>query len=143
MNYPPLWRRLMAMIYDGFLLIGVSVGYTLIYLLIAHFVGQVDIEKDTRSELFRIGLVGVWIGFYSFFWLREGHTLGMRVWRLKIVSDGYRPLTLLQCIKRQALAILSMALLGLGYWWALVDKKKQTLHDKLSNTETIMFENEK
>ncbi len=137
MNYPPLWRRFAAIGYDFLLLLGVSVGYTLVYLMIAKAIG-VDIEQPRTAD-FYVGLFLMFMGFFCFFWLREGQTLGMKVWRLKVVGAG-QPLKLKHCIVRLILAPLSLAAAGIGYWWSLFDGNKQTLHDKLSGTQTILLD---
>ena len=139
MNYPPLWRRFAAMIYDLLLLLGICVGYALIYVLVAHFIFNIDTENTPRSEFFGVGLAAALVGFYCFFWLREGQTLGMKAWRLKVVGPNNSKLHLGLCLFRIVLALCSTAALGLGYWWSLIDKNKQTLHDKFSHTTTILL----
>jgi len=70
-------------------------------------------------------------------WRRGGQTLGMRPWRLKVVTaDHQRPGWAALCL-RYAVATLSSLLLGLGFWWAWVDREGLTWHDRVSGTRMI------
>ena len=67
-------------------------------------------------------------------WKRGGQTLGMRPWRLRLqTADGQAPSRILLW-KRYALGTLSLLLGGLGFIWALFDRERLTLHDRLSGT---------
>ncbi len=70
-------------------------------------------------------------------WRRGGQTLAMRAWRLRLVASaggvpGWRQL----CV-RYAVGTLSLALGGLGFWWALVDPDRLTWHDRASGTRLV------
>jgi uncharacterized RDD family membrane protein YckC len=58
----------------------------------------------------------------------------MRAWRVRVTRvDGARvewPRALL----RFGVALVSLAALGLGFWWALVDPLKRTWHDIAATT---------
>jgi uncharacterized RDD family membrane protein YckC len=70
-------------------------------------------------------------------WRRGGQTLGMRPWRLQVVAaDGGAPSWRALCV-RYAAATFSLLLAGLGFWWAWVDRKRLTLHDRVSGTRMI------
>ncbi len=77
--------------------------------------------------------------FFCAFWSRDGQTLGMQAWRIRLVGfDGGRPhpgRLLLRC----AGAIVSAACLGLGYLWCLVDRRGRYWHDHLSRTELVLL----
>lgn len=81
--------------------------------------------------LFVVGLYFVW------FWRRDGRTLAMKTWKIRLVSaDGARP-GLDQLILRFLLAWPSVAVLGAGLFWALFDRDRQFLHDRLSGTRLV------
>ena len=138
----PLWTRLIAMLYDSFLVLAISMGYGAVMTAItaSQSANQAkDYEPTIEGLGFQLGWIAIIFAFYCFFWLRAGQTVGMKAWRLKIVSNSGKSLTLLQCIIRFVAACFSFALGGLGFWWALVDKKKETLHDKISKSSVICY----
>jgi len=70
-------------------------------------------------------------------WQRGGQTLGMRPWRLQVVSaEGSTPRRR-QLWVRYAVGTLSVLLGGLGLWWALVDRQRLSWHDRASGTRII------
>ncbi len=77
--------------------------------------------------------------FFGWFWLKNGQTLGMQAWRIKLVDfDGAQPTAgriAIRCLG----APLSAACLGLGYLWCLFDRKGRYWHDYLSGTELVLL----
>jgi len=138
----PLWTRLIAMLYDSFLVLAISMGYGAVMTAItAHQSANQakDYEPTVEGLGFQLGWIAIIFAFYCFFWLRAGQTVGMKAWRLKIVSNTGRSLTLWQCMIRFLAACFSLGLGGLGFWWALIDKKKETLHDKISKSSVMCY----
>ena len=76
--------------------------------------------------------------FYAWFWVHGGQTLGMRAWRLRLTRADGGPVSWRTAWVRGAAALLALAPLGLGYWWALFDKEKCTWHDRLSGTRLMV-----
>lgn len=76
-------------------------------------------------------------GFYFvWFWRRDGRTLAMKTWKIRLVSaTGMQP-SLDQLILRFLLAWPGV-LLGIGVVWALFDRDRQFLHDRLSGTRLV------
>jgi len=79
----------------------------------------------------------VWVGFNLYFWRRGGQTLGMRSWRLRLLSTTGKPLTLTQCMLRLVMAVPAFVCFYIGYLWMYIDKKGLTWHDKYSETRVI------
>jgi uncharacterized RDD family membrane protein YckC len=70
-------------------------------------------------------------------WRFGGQTLGMRAWRLRLAAaDGSAPSWKSLCL-RYAVATLSLAAGGLGFWWAWVDRDRLAWHDRLSGTHLV------
>ncbi len=85
-------------------------------------------------------LIGSTFLFYYWFWTHGGQTLGMRAWRLKVVSDqneSSRVPDLKQCAIRFFTAFFSC---GLGLLFCLFDKHNNSLQCKLSRTKVIVVE---
>jgi len=70
-------------------------------------------------------------------WRRGGQTLGMRPWRIRVVAaDGSPPSWPALC-RRYAVATLSLAAGGLGFWWAWLDRDRLTWHDRAAGTRVV------
>lgn len=87
MHAPRLRRRLGAFIYEGVLLFGVIMAAGLVYALLTNQRHALQGSTGLRIYLFVVlGLYFVW------FWTRQGQTLAMRTWRIKLVTvSGDRP----------------------------------------------------
>ncbi len=140
---PGLPRRLAAIVYDTFLVlplimvtVAISLGLRTVVGLEAHDNTQVAILNANLVQL--IALTAV-IAFFSYFWLKNGQTLSMQAWRIKLVSSSGGEVRFHQAIVRALAAVLSAACLGAGYWWCLIDSRGRTWHDYLSGTELILL----
>ena len=141
----PLWRRLVALLYDGLLLIALwFIVAGIVVTLYPHSGLPMDDIKGVRvptrlalqGVLFPLLLVASW-GFYAWFWTHGGQTLGMRAWKLLSRDQHRRPMTPLQTISRFLAGMLSTGLFGIGWLMALLPAR-QTLHDRLSSSETVV-----
>lgn len=125
-------KRLAALLYDVFILFSIMILATLIILPINHFK-----PIPPKQPLYQGYLVLIAIAYYFLSWYKGGQTIGLRAWNLKLISVDYKPLQFKQLFKRILFAIPSMLFCLVGLLWALVDKQKQTLYDKLSETRVI------
>jgi uncharacterized RDD family membrane protein YckC len=77
--------------------------------------------------------------FYVYFWNRNGQTLGMQAWRIKVIcaKTGLAP-SWKQASLRFLAAHLSLLSAGIGLLWLLVDKQNRTWHDLIANTRVIV-----
>lgn len=108
----------------GFLFVGLTLGST----------------TPLVRVVFQIYLLGVVAAYFIWFWLRGGQTLAMKTWHLRLVSADGSPLMLRQAMLRFVLA-LPGTLLGIGILWALFDRERQFLHDRLARTKIILTAN--
>jgi uncharacterized RDD family membrane protein YckC len=83
-NCPPanLIKQLAAMLYDGFLVFGVLFFASALALLFNQG------EAIESNPLFSLYLLLTLFTFYAWFWNKSGQTLGMRVWKIRIVSES-------------------------------------------------------
>jgi RDD family. len=133
--------RLLGLLYDLWPVLALwmllSAAFTLGYYLAGHGARE---NIPPFSPLQFLLWLGCWMitGAYAVLsWRRGGQTLGMRPWRLQVVSaqpglPAWKALWL-----RYAVATLSLLLGGLGFWWAWVDREKLTWHDRASGTRMI------
>ena len=128
-NHPSLLRRLAAVLYDGLLLIALWMGAGALWIGF-----QGGTAAAAGDGLFRLYLLAIAYAFFVGFWVRGGHTLGMKAWRLRLVdADGQR-VTVRAATHRFVTALLSWLPAGLGFLWALFDRDRLTWHDRLSRT---------
>ncbi len=130
-----LLRRLAAIFYDTLLLLAV-----LLIVMGLHHQLSGGGDASSKPDLIRsVLLVLVSFGFFAWFWLHGGQTLGMRAWRIRLQNRGGGPISLWQALLRYLAAIVSWAALGLGFIWSLVDKEKLTWHDRFSMSELVVL----
>lgn len=72
--------------------------------------------------------------YFVWCWLNGGQTLPMKTWKLRLVNADGSPLRPLQAVLRYLAAWPSILLFGAGIMWALVDKDRQFLHDRIAGT---------
>jgi uncharacterized RDD family membrane protein YckC len=141
-----LIRRLAAMFYDFLLCIALLIVVTFIYkLILMGFYGADELRKMSDAgaldgdPLLSTILFFSLFGFFAKFWTHSGQTLGMQVWGLRIQNSDGSAITLWQAMLRFLVAIGSLLIVGLGYWWALWDKQKRTWHDIYSETRVVQL----
>jgi uncharacterized RDD family membrane protein YckC len=127
---PGLLRRLAAQIYDLLLLIAVLFLATALLLLFT--AGEAVTTQQTL--IYRVYLTLISFFFYGWFWTHGGQTLGLRAWKIKVLTFDQKPISWTQALLRFAAAIVSWAFCGLGFLWILIDKNKRSWHDYLSKT---------
>jgi uncharacterized RDD family membrane protein YckC len=133
-----LLRRLGACIYDAFLAFSFAFFMGLIYIAIF---GIESTQYNHKNLVFYQFYQSFFILFYFIFpWFKSGQTLGMKVWKIRLISKNNKQITFMQCLIRFFSAIVSWALFGLGFLYALINAKNLTLHDKLSKSYLI-YEN--
>ena len=153
---PGFARRCAALAYDSLLLAALWLAVSALVLALS---GGWLAEPNRPLWLvyvLRATLVLVTGLFFVNFWTHGGQTLGMRAWRLRLVSGaGGRktapafpalppsmavagPVSWRQALLRLAAACLSAGALGLGFFWVLIDREQRSWHDRLSGTHLIL-----
>ncbi len=136
---PGLLRRLAAMLYDTFLVLPMVMAVvavaTGIGVAISGDPGNGDYSATLPPWLVQLLTAGCIVGFYSYFWLLKGQTLGMQAWRLRLRSFDGDAISPGQALLRCLGAALSLLPAGAGYLWSLVDRNKRCWHDYVSRTE--------
>jgi uncharacterized RDD family membrane protein YckC len=125
-------RRLAALLYDWLLLIGVLFAATLAVLALRG--GQ---ALPAHNPWFTAYLIATGMGFFSWFWTHGGETLGMRAWKLRLVSLDGLPIQGRQALIRSSVALLGASALGLGYLWVLLDPQGRAWQDIASGTRVV------
>jgi len=149
----PLWRRLLALVYDLLIVLAIMMVVVMIGLLLTR--GQL-VDADGRLQaLWFPPFEGALIAAYFMTsWLRGGQTIGMRPWHIRVTrEDGGTP-SLQQAVIRVLVAAAPLLLLVLepriglhATLWALLiawtgwfgvalfDPRRRALHDLAADTE--------
>jgi uncharacterized RDD family membrane protein YckC len=77
-------------------------------------------------------LVAVFAAYFLWCWLRGGQTLAMKAWRVRLVEVTPR-----KALLRFGLALLLVPT-GIAILWALFDRDRQFLHDRLAGTRLVL-----
>jgi len=127
---PGLLRRLASMLYETILLFAVAFLATWIFQFAA---GTLQIE-GWRRQLLQLFVLAVFAAYFLWCWMRGGQTLAMKTWRIRLVSkDGHRNLAPSAALLR-FIAALVLVPTTIGIFWAMVDRDRQFLHDRLAGS---------
>jgi uncharacterized RDD family membrane protein YckC len=130
---PGLARRLACMAYDALLLLAVLfVAFLLPQTGIGLALGHALSPRLMWGHLFLVALI-----YFLWFWRHGGQTLAMKTWKIRLTSRELRPPALGQMLLRFTLLWPSILVFGIGILWALVDRDRQFLHDRLAGTRLI------
>ncbi len=144
MRYGGFWKRFGAWVLDwlitGFL--AAMLGMAALS-LIALALSLDGILFDLIARFLAWVMIGVLLVlhflYYGFFWSRHGNSLGMKAFEIKVerTTPG-ATISFFRAGLRGTLGYyLSALLFGIGYLWALIDRRKQALHDKLFDTVVV------
>jgi len=125
-----LARRLAAMLYDTLLL-------TAILFVASAIAVAINRGHAVSHPLYYLSLATICYLFFCWFWTHGGQTLGMRTWRLKLISLSDQKITWSQATQRFLLSILGLLPFGAGLFWLLLDSDKLALYDRLSATRIV------
>lgn len=126
-------RRLLAMSYDAVIVIALL----MIAGLIALPFSGTDVRAG-RDPLYSLYLLGVWFAYFGGCWRLSGATLGMRAWRVRLVSGAGAVPGWGRCALRWGVAFVSGLAVGLGFAWALFDQRRRCWHDLASDTSLVV-----
>lgn len=141
-NYPTasLARRLAAMVYDGLILLALYImtGFALIAIIKALNNGEFPGTLPAAVNFSVFFIIAFF--YYSDSWRRRnGQTIGMKAWGLKLVNENDGPLQLSQCMLRVGIGFFSLVIFGLGFFWMLIDKQQRNWHDMASLTRVVFI----
>ena len=135
---PSPLRLLAVMLYDSMLLVSV--------LLVAAAVAVALNGGEAigaNNPFFFVYLLGVAFIFYGWFWTHGGQTLGMRAWRVYLISGQNTGINWQQAFLRFMVGLFSWLPLGLGYWWLWLSPDKLSWHDIASGSYLVYSPKEK
>ena len=166
MSHPTLLKRLLAALYDCFLILASMFFATALTLPFTK--GEIAAENNIYMSFYLFIVIYV---FYGWFWTHGGQTLGMRVWKQKLIQLDGTAVTWQQTFIRliTGLPAWLLLLVGLLLWafpgkieltepfatvpnwlfaitgfiWVLLDNRSNNWRDKLSGTQVITVDDKK
>jgi uncharacterized RDD family membrane protein YckC len=123
--------RLFALVYEGILLFAVVFVASWLFIGLAR-----DAQQGPLHLVFQVYLLSVCGAYFMYCWVRSGQTLPMKTWRMKLVMASGEPISMRAAFVRYVAAVPSM-LLGVGILWALFDRDRQFLQDRIAGTRII------
>jgi len=127
-----LTRRLASALYEA--LVVVAVAFVATFPFLALFGDSTHGWRRTLLQGWVLFIVGV---YFVWFWTHGGQTLPMKTWHVRLVRHDGAAIGMAAAIHRYFLAALGAMALGAGFAWALVDRERLFLHDRLAGTVLI------
>ena len=125
----PIWKRLLALIYDGLVVTAL--------ILISGLVSSVIARGEAPAWLTQMLIVLSVGGYFWLSWSRGGQTAGMRAWRLRLVKLDGEAITNDVAFKRLAWCVVTLAPTGVMLFTGWLSPIGQTVYDRLSNTRVV------
>lgn len=131
-------RRVACAVYDTLIVIALFIFATAILM---PFSGGA-IQPPPYNILFDLYLAFIGFGYFVLVWRRDGQTLGMRAWRLRVIaSDGQR-ISVKAAIIRALTGFAGWLCLGLGWLWILIDQHGRAWQDIIGDSRLLQVDKE-
>ena len=114
------------MLYEALLLLAVAFFAGSLFLFAS---GGRDATAGWPRHALQAFVLLVFAAYFLWCWLRGGQTLPMKAWKIRLVDVTPR--------RAVARLLLATFLLPLSVLWALVDRDRQFLHDRLAGTRLV------
>ena len=117
------------MLYEALLIFAVAFFAGWLFLFAS---GARDATSGWLRHALQLFVVLVLAAYFLWCWLRGGQTLAMKAWRVRLVE-----VTPAKAILRFLYSLILVPT-GISLLWALFDKDRQFLHDRLSGTRLVL-----
>jgi uncharacterized RDD family membrane protein YckC len=114
------------MLYEAVLLFAVAFFAAWLFFFAS---GAQDATSGYLRHALQAFIAVVFAGYFLWCWLRGGQTLAMKAWHIRLID-----VTPGKVVLRFVLALL---LLPASIVWALFDRDRQFLHDRLAGTRLV------
>jgi uncharacterized RDD family membrane protein YckC len=126
---PGLPRRLASMVYEAILLFAVAFLAAWVFFFAS---GGRDATAGAMRHLLQLCIGLFFAAYFLWSWLRGGQTLAMKAWRIRLID-----ITPASALLRLILAALLVPT-GISLIWALFDRDRQFLHDRLARSRLVL-----
>ena len=120
-------KNMIICLYDLLLL------FSILFFLSLPWITFYDGEAIKGNILYQLYLLLIILSYYLWFWVKHGQTLGMKSWKVYIVNEENKKITLKQGLIRILMSLLGGHLLLIFY--------KKSLQDIISKTYILKSDN--
>ncbi len=153
-DVPPLRRRLLSMTYEAMLLFAVVFVAGYLFDTLTQSRNALTLRNTRQAWLFVV--LGV---YFVWFWTHGGQTLAMKTWHVRLIEANGGPVGTRRAVARYLLlwifvlpTLAFLAMFDIGGWaavaalaaalllppfWALVDRDRQFVHDRIVGTRLV------
>jgi uncharacterized RDD family membrane protein YckC len=128
----PLTRRLASLLYEALLLAALLWCAALLFRIIETSLGVVHFRLA-----FQMYLVVITGAYFIWQWSHGGQTLPMKTWRMRLTAASGEAVSVRLALARYGVALCGTLVFGAAFLWALVDRDRQFLHDRLAGTRIV------
>ena len=125
---PGLPRRLASMAYEAILLFAVAFFAAWLFFFAS---GARDATSGSLRYALQLFIATVFAAYFLWCWLRGGQTLAMKAWHIRLIDVS--PTSALLRLVLAAILVPT----GISLIWALFDRDRQFLHDRLAGTRLV------
>lgn len=126
------FRLFAACVYELLLLI--ALWFISAWIFIALFGDATHSYKRFFLQIFLWLVTGA---YFVWCWSKSGQTLATQTWKIKLLNQAGKTLSVKEAIVRYVFASLSAVGFGLGFIWIFVDKNRLYLHDRLLKSRFV------
>lgn len=126
---PGLGRRLASMLYESLVVFAILlIGFLMPQIIFSGF------GFSAPPQFLWVHVIALLMFYFVWCWLHGGQTLPMKTWKLQVVNANGSPLRPMQAVLRYLAAWPSILFFGVGIFWAVFDRDKQFLHDRIAGS---------
>lgn len=163
---PGIGRRMFALLYECILLFGVVFIAAYLFSALTQFKGNPASPLRFGFQFAIFAAIGI---YFVWCWRSSGQTLPMKTWKFRLVPKAGRRLSVARCWVRYGLAwlgplaglasykliivvsgygmarpslaalLIALPMMAVNFAWAVVDRDRQFLHDRLAGTRLALI----
>jgi uncharacterized RDD family membrane protein YckC len=134
---PGLLRRLAVTLYDLLGLLALLMFAAALIVIPYQLVFDGPLYASPAYPLFLVYLLAVVVAYYSYFWTAGRFSIGMRAWRVRLVTRAGEPLSLSDALRRLGWGLATLVPLGLISMY--LDPDRLSWQDRLSGTRPVIL----
>ena len=130
-----LGRRLASLGYEVLLLAAIVFAGGWAFLFFAR-----ALDPALSRPLLQLYLLAIGAAYFIYCWTHGGQTLPMKTWRIRLESRDGGAISWRRGLVRYLIAAAGIGMCGLGIVWAIFDRNRQFLHDRLAGTRIVKIQ---